>query len=65
MNHNKIIVHAQATKVEKEAAKAHDKAVEAVKKQSKAAHNRLQLRLQKRKTTKRVLNGAGPGTTGT
>jgi len=65
MDHKKIIVHAQASKVEKEAAKAHDKAVEAVKKQSKAAHNRLQLRLQKRKTTKQVLNGAGPGTTGT
>ena len=47
MDHKKIILHAEASKVEEEAAKAHGKAVEAVKKHSKEAHSRLQVRLQK------------------
>ena len=61
MNHNKIIVHAQASKVEEEAAKAHAMAVAAVKKQSKEAHSRLETRLKKRQSLRSVKGGTGTG----
>jgi hypothetical protein len=62
MNHSKIALHAEASKVEEEAAKAHAMAVAAVKKQSKEAHSRLETRLKKRESLRSVKVGTGTGT---
>ena len=50
LDQQKLVSEAKATKMEREAKKAHDEAIKLVEKHSEEAHTRLQSRLQKRKT---------------